>query len=117
MEMTERITVVPDADLGGSQECSLASAVEVITKKGDVYRKVVMAAPGLPQNSLTDEEHVVHFRDCVQYIGDILPGGRAEAILSLVRGLVDVEDVLVLIPLMVCEGLKDAVGAAGAVRE
>jgi len=68
---------------------------------------------------MSPQEHLEHFRDCVDYAGHPLPARNIEKILSIVGRLEDTENVLSLVPLLLVNrkrksnGLEQSLNATG----
>ncbi|OPY79898.1 MAG: 2-methylcitrate dehydratase [Syntrophorhabdus sp. PtaU1.Bin058] len=102
MELVERITIIPDPGLEEpGVECTLGSDVTIFTRGNEVYEKLVKAAPGMPENPLTDEEHLEHFQDCMNYARKPLSAENRDRVVSAVDKLEDVEDVRYVISLLI----------------
>jgi len=97
----ERIAVIPDASLEEpGVECTLGSNVKIFTKTKGVYERLVKAAPGMPENPLTDEEHREHFKDCMNYARKPLSVEKSNQIVSTIGKLEDGKDVRSVISLL-----------------
>ena len=102
MELTQRIHVTADPDLGLSKpELVLKADMEVTTTRGDVYHKTVDIPSGLPGNPLTAEELNERFQDYVSYGSKPIPKENIDKVVCLVGQLEKVEDIRVLIPLLI----------------
>ncbi len=100
-ELVERIAVIPDASLEEpGVECTLGSNVKIFTKTKGVYERLVKAAPGMPENPLTDEEHREHFKDCMNYARKPLSVEKSNQIVSIIGKLEDGKDVRSVISLL-----------------
>ncbi len=102
MALTRKIHVSPDPGLGDPDRLgfSLAAHMKVATRNGNTYYKAVDVPRGIPGNPLTREEHMEHFRDCVNYADKSLPTVNPEKIISMVGRLEEAKDVRSLIPLL-----------------
>ncbi len=99
MKLTEKISVIPDPSMmERGAECTLSARVKIVDKSG-IYERFVKAAPGMPENPLTKEEHLEHFRDCMKYARKPLSEENAAQIVSLIDRLEEVEDVRRIMPL------------------
>ncbi|HKJ66642.1 MAG TPA: MmgE/PrpD family protein, partial [bacterium] len=93
-----RITVLADKDL--DYRGHTATDMRVTTKDGKVYKRGMDVAPGFPGNSLTDEDHMQRFMDCMDFGAERIERSRIDAILSFIRNITAVEDVRALVPLL-----------------
>jgi 2-methylcitrate dehydratase PrpD len=98
MELVKKIHVTADSALEKRGDTSIE--MRVVTLDGDVYLKNIDSAPGFPSNPLTIREHEDHFWDCINFAKKPLTRENAAKIISLARGLEELEDVRVLIPLL-----------------
>ena len=98
MELIDNIFVISDPDL--EKRTRLAIEMEIRTKQGVAYHKVVDYFKGTPENPLTNEEHLERFYDCVRYGDESLSQENVEKILDLVSQLEELPDVCHLIPLL-----------------
>jgi len=104
-EFTKNIYVSADPTLEDQERwmSSLSAHMKVTTKKGEVFYKLIERPRGLPGNPLTDEEHMEHFKDCVNYSNKLLLKVNIEKILSIVYELEETQDVCSLIPLLLVD--------------
>jgi 2-methylcitrate dehydratase PrpD len=77
-----------------------AVRMEVLTKDGRRYVKMVRKAPGFPGNPLSAEDHRKRFMDCMEYAG--VEKRRADEILSFLENIEDVADVRQLLNIIMC---------------
>lgn len=98
MELIEKIYVTAEPNL--EKRTRLATEMEVRTKQGDTYHKVVDYFRGTPENPLTYEEHLERFQDCVRYPDECLPQENVEKILFHISQLEELPDICNLIPLL-----------------
>ncbi len=105
MELAKIVQVIPEDSLEDpvSGTYSTSSTVRVTTKAGNVFDKTVDVPRGYWENPLTREEHLEHFRDCVDYSGNLLPPENIEKIQSMVGRIEEAENVLSLIPLLLAD--------------
>ena len=61
------ISVSPDPEL--DKRGHTAMDMEVMTHDGSRYTCAMDIAPGFPGNSLTQEEHILRFKDCLDFGG------------------------------------------------
>ncbi|OPY65264.1 MAG: 2-methylcitrate dehydratase [Syntrophorhabdaceae bacterium PtaU1.Bin034] len=99
MELVEKIRVIPDSFMmGQGTESTLSAHVKIVDTDG-VFEKLVEFAPGMPENPMTREEHLEHFRDCMSYARKPLSPEKQAQIISFVDLLEEVKDVRELMPL------------------
>jgi len=104
LELIDKISVINDPNL--EKRTRLTVEMEIHTKQGAAYHKVVDYFRGTPENPLTNEEHLERFQDCVRYADDRLPQENVEKILYLVSQLEELPDVCSLIPLLLPQKSK-----------
>jgi 2-methylcitrate dehydratase PrpD len=100
-DLVQKIYVIPDPALQApGSERSLSSDVTVTTKTGKAYDQFVKAARGMPGNSLSKDEHLGHFQDCMGYAKKPLPKENINKIITLIDRIEEVEDIRNLIALL-----------------
>ena len=90
-----RISVLEDSNL--DLRGHTATDMEVTTREGRVYRRSMDVAPGFPGNSLTDEDHLQRFMDCVDFGAEWIKRSKIDEIQSFVRNITSVKDVRELV--------------------
>jgi len=91
------ISVSPDPVL--DKRGHTAMDMEVITRDGSRYTYALDIAPGFPGNPLTQEEHMLRFKDCLDY-GGWLGARRADDIPAYIKSIDSANDVCGLIALL-----------------
>lgn len=101
-ELTKLIRVSPDPAIDDPEKPggSLRTYMDVFTKKGKIYRKMVDVPRGMPGNPLSKEEHLEHFKDCIAYADSPVLAANTERVISFVDRLEQTNDVRGLIPLL-----------------
>jgi 2-methylcitrate dehydratase PrpD len=95
MNLISKITVIPDAAVGLRGHTAID--VEITVASGKAYRYALDIAPGFPGNALTEEEHLQHFENCLDYAPFRISGNKRSAILNSVAKLETSDDVRDLI--------------------
>ena len=98
-DITQNIYVSSNPEL--EKRGHTALNMQVTTKGGVIYRKNIDIGRGFPGNSLTKEEHLQRFRDCISYRPGNLPAGNINQIISLIDKIETLPDVRILIPLLI----------------
>ena len=96
MSLMKKIKIAPEPQLDRRGHTALD--MEALTEKGDSYLKKVDISPGFPGNPLTQEEHLEHYRMCLEYMPQSLPKDNAEKIPALVERMEELEDIRTVIP-------------------
>ena len=92
------VSVVADRAL--DQRGHTAMDMVIRTRGGREHRRSLDIAPGFPGNPLTEEDHDLRFRDCIDFASDGFDGGRAEDVLRFIRNIEAADDVRRLIALL-----------------
>lgn len=74
-----------------------AMDMEVIMQDGDVYHRKMDIPPGFPGNSLTEEDHMQRFRDCIDFSDGLFSSEKADEIVSFIKCIESAADVRNLI--------------------
>ncbi len=99
MDIVQKIKIEADPILDERHETAVEMWVH--TENGDTYHKRIDIAAGFPPRSLTRDEIIERFWNCIEYANKPLPRKNVEKLLSLVSSMESVEDVRSLIPLFV----------------
>jgi len=121
MELAKLVHVSPDESLDNpaNAKFSIGARVKVTTRAGQEFHQSADVPRGDPGNPMSPQEHLEHFRDCVDYAGHPLPARNIEKILSIVGRFEDTENVLSLVPLLLVNrkrksnGLEQSLNATG----
>lgn len=95
LRLIERIRVVEDESLNASHQSAVGLAVR--TKTGD-FENTLQVSPGFPPNKLSAAEHLMHFRDCMQYAAKPLSPAQQERIPELIFNMEDLPDARQFLP-------------------
>jgi 2-methylcitrate dehydratase PrpD len=98
-ELTARISVVPDPDL--DERGLTAVDLDVVINSGKRLHRSLDIAPGFPGAGLTDEQHLLRFRDCLAYSPRPLSEAQVGRYLQALQDITALEDVRALIPMLV----------------
>jgi 2-methylcitrate dehydratase PrpD len=103
LELSRRVHVLVDEsfDDPANARFSVGARVKVTTTTGRELHASAEVPRGDAGNPMSREEHLEHFRDCLDYAGQPLPAQNAEKIVRFVDRLDQSENVLELIPLLV----------------
>ena len=84
-DLISKISVIPDAtvELRGHT----AIDVEITIGSGKVHQHGMDVAPGFPGNALTEEEHLQHFENCLDYAPLCISKVKRAAILDSITNL------------------------------
>lgn len=93
------ISVEPDPAL--DERGHTAMDMEITTRKEEVFRNGIDVAPGFPGNSLTEDDHLQRFMDCIDYASARFSNERVETVLSFIDGVEQITDVRGLIYLLI----------------
>jgi len=99
MDIVQKIKIEADPVLDERHETAVEMWVH--TGNGNTYHKRIDIAAGFPPRSLTRDEIIERFWNCIEYANKPLPRKNVEKLLSLVNSMENVEDVRSLIPLFV----------------
>lgn len=93
-----RVSVAADPAL--DDRGHTAMDMHILAKDGRKFHRGLDAAPGFPGNPLSAEDHILRFRDCMDYAGDWFSTAKADALLAAIGGLENMNDVGELIALL-----------------
>ncbi|MCH8089312.1 MAG: MmgE/PrpD family protein [Chloroflexi bacterium] len=94
----ESIRVIPDDDLAGTYPEHYETIIEVTTTDGEIHRKRVLSARGLPDNPMTREEVLDKF---LALATTVVSRERADEIVRMVDGVEALSDIRDLARLLV----------------
>ncbi len=83
--LIERISCIGDPELDARGHAAVD--VTLTTADGGIHRRQLDVPPGFPGNSLTDEEHMSRFRECMDYAAHRLEPRQVNAFLDAVANL------------------------------
>ena len=92
------ISVEPDPGL--NRRGHTAMDMEITTTDGSVYKRSLDIAPGYPGNSLTEEDFMLRFRDCIDFSEEWFSRDRAESVLAFIQDIDSSNDIRGLIHLL-----------------
>lgn len=101
MPLTTKIHVTGDPAL--ESRGLPAMDMQIRMKNGKVYCQSMDYSPLSPESTLSEEEHMSCFKDCISYGGKPLPQENIDKLVSLVNKIEEVEDIRSLIPLLISE--------------
>jgi 2-methylcitrate dehydratase PrpD len=100
-----RVSVAADAAL--DERGHTAMDMTVTTKGGQVFHRGMDAAPGFPGNPLSPADHLLRFRNCMDFARDWYSTAQVDALLDYLNRLetaTDVRDLIILLaPMEVTE--------------
>ena len=95
-QLVKKIFISADSEL--EKKGHTAAQMRLKTKNGDVYDKTISVASGFPGNSLTQDDHIMRFWDCIGYAHEYYNKENGNKLFELVNRLEQLEDIRVLIP-------------------
>jgi 2-methylcitrate dehydratase PrpD len=100
LQVAQRVDCVVDPELDKKYPARVTPAVvEVRTRKGKVFSRLVVERRGSPTNPLTMEEVEEKFRQCARFARNPLPEDRVGDILFFLREMENGDDVTRILPL------------------
>lgn len=93
-----KISVVADPDL--DRRGHTAMDMSIVTDEGHIYERGIDIAPGFRGNPLTEDDHMLRFRDCVDFARDWLGSDQADGVLEFIRDIDSAGDIRGLISLL-----------------
>ncbi|MBW1705721.1 MAG: MmgE/PrpD family protein [Deltaproteobacteria bacterium] len=102
LSFLNKINVTPDPQLDRRGHTALD--MHVHTVNGAQVLKRIDVAPGFPGNPLTREEHLKHFRDCLESMPGGLSGEDTGEIPEMIDNIEDLDDVRTIIPHLMKSG-------------
>ncbi len=79
--------------------------VTVTTVQGRTHSRSLNISPGFPGNELSDEDHLVRFKECMDYAAYPLPRASARALLEAAADLSALPDVCELIKYLIVQNV------------
>lgn len=93
-----KVTVLPDPTLDWRGHTAMD--MEITMTNGEVYRSGIDIAPGFPGNSLTEEDHMQRFMDCIDFAPQWYSSEQVGEIVSSIKDIEEESDVRRLIRLL-----------------
>jgi 2-methylcitrate dehydratase PrpD len=93
-----RVTVA--ADPGLDERGHTAMDMHIRSKDGREFHRGLDAAPGFPGNPLSAADHILRFRDCMDFAGEWFSASQADALLASIEQLENAADVTDLVSLL-----------------
>lgn len=93
-----RVSVAADTAL--DQRGHTAMDMSIRTKDGREFHRGLDTAPGFPGNPLSPADHIMRFRDCMDFASEWFSASQADALLASIERLEHADDVGGLIALL-----------------
>ncbi|WP_024333550.1 MmgE/PrpD family protein [Desulfotignum balticum] len=98
----EKIKIKSDPDLNFRSHTAVDFSV--LTIDGKKYTSQLDVAPGFPGNPLTDNDHISHFSQCMDYAQIPLHPNQAELLFKNIMSIENVEDIRLMLDTLKARG-------------
>jgi 2-methylcitrate dehydratase PrpD len=92
------VSVIADPDLDMRGHTAMDMVVRTVD--GREYKRALDIAPGFPGNPLTEADHDMRFRDCIDFASEWFDSARAEEVLDFIKDIERAGDVRRVVSLL-----------------